>query len=168
MKALKKIFGIPKKKFTFFVVEDSDIFRDLLSHFISDIDSKKSLKEKVDFEIHSFSTGEECLKALEKKPDIVVLDYQLDRYPNTENPRSKRVKLMNGLDTLKVIKKISPSTETIMVTAKGDFKLNTEAVDIGAAEYIEKGPGIREKLQTAIAKLLTKISGSEEQSFALP
>ncbi len=162
MKALKKLLGLPGKKFTVFVVEDSEIFRDLLSVFIKDIGGKKKLDEKVSVDIHSFKSGEECVQALDKKPDIVVLDYQLDPVAKKASPVSPKDKPMNGLETLKVIKKVVPSVEAVMVTAKGDFSVNEGALDAGAAEYIEKGPGIREKLQNTIAGLMKKIIGEDE------
>lgn len=164
MKTLKKLLSRSEKKFTFFVVEDSDIYRELVSIFIHDINDIPPFNEKVNYEIHSFRSGEECMKELtNKKPDIVVLDYQLDRYEEVKDPRTKRVKLMNGVETLKSIKKILPSVEAIIVTSKGDYLVNSEAIAAGAAEYIEKSPGIREKFQKAVTELMKKISGPDQQ-----
>ena len=167
MKALKKLLRLPEKKFRIFVVEDSDIFRDLLSVFIKEIGSKKKFREKISCEVHSFKSGEECVQALNEKPDIVVLDYQLDPGAKRSSALGKKNKPMNGLETLKVIKKVLPSVEAVMVTAKGDFSVNTGALDAGAAEYLEKGPGIREKLQNTIADLMKKIIGDEPGQPAL-
>ncbi len=168
MKTLKNLLGIAKKKLTVFVVEDSEIFRDLLSVFIKDIDSKEKFKEKVSYDVRSFKSGEECVQALNEKPDIIVLDYQLD--PGGKKNSSETEKPMNGVETLKVIKKVMPSVEGVIVTAKGDFSVNEGALDAGAAEYIEKGPGIRERLQNTITGLVNKIVGdtqSGQPAFAL-
>ena len=48
-----------------------------------------------DFDIETFETGEECLKNLNKNPDVIILDYYLNGIHETA---------INGLETLDKIK----------------------------------------------------------------
>ncbi|MFH1617979.1 MAG: response regulator [Candidatus Margulisiibacteriota bacterium] len=45
---------------------------------------------------------------------------------------------MNGLETLKKIRKLNPSQEVIMVTAVNDVQSASEAINIGARDYVVK------------------------------
>lgn len=68
------------------------------------------------------------LQAMEKikgfQPEIILLD--------------KNMPYMNGLDTLKRIKKNYPGIVVIMVTAYGDVASAVEAMKMGAYDYVEK------------------------------
>ena len=57
-------------------------------------------------------------------PDVVLLDF---RMPG-----------MDGIEVLKIIKKIDPSIEVIMLTGHGDVSSVEEAIRNGAYEYIMK------------------------------
>lgn len=147
-----------KRKYKIFVVEDSDIFRELLSKFVEDIDSTNFLTKNEHFEIESFTSGEACIQALEKnKPDIVLLDY----YLNGQAPKNPE-DLIDGLETLKQIKKISPDSKIVAITSQGDFWVSTQFYLWGASDYISKGHGIREKVQKSIKNLLRLINTEEE------
>lgn len=151
------IMNPTKRKYKIFVVEDSDIFRELLSRFVEDINGREFLSKNENFEIYSFPTGEDCIKALDKKPDIVLLDYYLNG-----NPPKDPEDLIDGLETLKQIKKFSPKTKIIAVTSQGDFWVSTQFYLWGASDYISKGPGIREKVQKSVKNLIRLIDAEEE------
>lgn len=144
-----------EKKFVIFVVEDSDIYRELLSKFINDIDNESFYEENKRYSIKSFSSGEECLKAMSERPDIVVLDYFLDGYANVKGS-------MNGLQTLRQIKNKSPETHVVIISSQGDFRVTSRLYQNGASDYISKEPGIRERLQSSLAKLMRIIEQKEE------
>ncbi|MGB7498389.1 MAG: hypothetical protein WA897_00660, partial [Moheibacter sp.] len=59
-------YSVPKK---IFIVDDDEMVTTTLSDYLSR-DTKH--------DIRCFQTGEECLKELSQKPDIVVLDYHLN------------------------------------------------------------------------------------------
>lgn len=147
--------GDLEKKFLIFVVEDSDIYRELLSKFINDIDNENFYEENRRYTIRSFRTGEECLEAMSEKPDIVVLDYFLNGYSNARNA-------INGLAALREIKRRSPETHVVMVSSQGDFRITSELYQHGASDYISKEPGIRERLQASLAKLMRTIEQKGE------
>lgn len=142
--------GFIGRKFVIHVVEDSDIYRELLSKFINDIDNDDFYEENHKYVIRSFRTGEDCLNALSEKPDIVVLDYFLNGYTNSKDA-------MNGLATLREIKKRSPETHVVIVSSQADFRITSKLYQNGASDYISKEPGIRERLQSSLAKLMRTI-----------
>jgi len=63
-------------------------------------------------------------------PHLIILDIRMPE--------------MNGIEFLKLIKKINPATEVIMLTAYGDVKYVEEAMKEGALEYIIKPIDIKE------------------------
>jgi CheY-like chemotaxis protein len=148
------ILKAEKSKYKIFVVEDSDIFRELISRFVEDIDSREFIGKNDKIEIESFRSGEDCLKAISKKPDIVLLDYYLD-----DNTGEKE--LIDGLETLKQIKKYSPKSKIIAVTSQGDLWVSTQFYLWGASDYISKGPGIREKIQKSVKNMLRMIDAED-------
>lgn len=142
------------RKFKIFVVEDSDLYRELLKRFIQTIDREFTFQENENYEISPFSSGEACISHLYEKPDVVVLDYMLNGYSNDKNS-------MNGMETLKEIKRKSPTTHVIIITSRGDMSLASEFMKNGASDYISKEPGVREKLQHSVARLMRDIRDTE-------
>lgn len=70
-------------------------------------------------------TGNEALvKVKSDSPDIVILDIKMPK--------------MNGLETLKEIKKISPNTKVIIASGYKSVETAQEAIKIGASDYIIK------------------------------
>lgn len=82
------------------------------------------------------STGRETIQMLENiKPDIVTLDITL---PD-----------MSGIDILKEIKKLSPQSKVIMISALSDQQAVMEALKYGAINYISK-PFSKEKIEQVL------------------
>ncbi len=71
------------KNTVIFIVDDDPMQQSMLRDHLSAMSN---------FTIHTFATGEECLKAIDQSPDIVFLDYNLD---------SKVAEAMDGLDVLR-------------------------------------------------------------------
>ena len=77
------------------------------------------------YEVHTALNGTEAIALVkEVKPDIVLLDIIMPG--------------IGGIDTLKEIKKIDPTTAVIMITAVIDEELANRAVKLGAFDYITK------------------------------
>ncbi len=87
---------------------------------------KSSLKKLgTDYEVDVASSGEEALMELETRAyDVVVTDYQMDG--------------MNGLQLLDAIHSINPDTRVVMITAYGSDKLEMEARQREAYDYLTK------------------------------
>jgi DNA-binding NtrC family response regulator len=91
------------------------------------------------FEAHS---GEKALETLKKeKIDVVVLDVKMPG--------------MDGIETLREIKKIDPLVEVIMLTGHANVEVAIEGMSLGAFDYLMKPAEIDElhyKLQDAYKK----------------
>lgn len=89
-------------------------------------------------------SGEEALAALGRKSvDVVVLDM---RMPG-----------LNGLETLREIKRAHPSIEVIMLTGHANMEIAIQGMEIGAFDYLMKPMDIDElvyKIQDAYNKKL--------------
>lgn len=108
---------------------------------------EKILKEN-GFEVVSCDTGKKALQYLEKEAfDIALVDVRL---PDG-----------NGLDLLKEIKKISPETGVIIITAYAEVKSAVKAIKEGAFDYLSK-PFQEEELLITIEKFL-KFKALEEE-----
>ncbi|MDR7871360.1 MAG: sigma-54 dependent transcriptional regulator [Tissierellaceae bacterium] len=96
------------------------------------VDDEKSIRislkiglEKLGLEVFAAESGEEALEIFERdNPDLVILDINLPG--------------INGIDVLKRLKSISPTTTIIMITYMTDVKLAVEAMKIGAYDYFTK------------------------------
>ncbi len=130
-----------------FVVEDSEICRMLLDRFLTKM-ANSNLSQKPNCVVHSFASGEECVKHLSEKPDIVVLDYFL----NEKNPDA-----MNGLELLKEIKKHSPQTEVLVLSEQENVLVTAEFFNQGASQYISKEPQGENRIQNAVLDTIHKI-----------
>jgi DNA-binding NtrC family response regulator len=70
-------------------------------------------------------SGEEALAFLEKNPvDVVVLDV---RMPG-----------MDGIETLRALKRQHPLTEVIMLTGHASLEVAIEGMELGAFDYLMK------------------------------
>ncbi|MDM8538419.1 sigma-54 dependent transcriptional regulator [Desulfobacterales bacterium HSG17] len=77
------------------------------------------------FEVTTAESGEQGLEIAENyKFDLVFLDLKLPG--------------INGIETLKKLKRKSSSTEVIMITGHGEVKSAVESIKLGARDYITK------------------------------
>jgi DNA-binding NtrC family response regulator len=71
------------------------------------------------------NSGEEALAFLEKSPvDVVVLDV--------------RMRGMDGIETLRALKRQYPLTEVIMLTGHASLEMAIEGMELGAFDYLMK------------------------------
>ncbi len=127
------------KPFKIFVVEDDEWYRRLLVH---------NLSLNPDYEIESFSNGKDCLGNLNKKPDVVTLDYRL---PD-----------MQGLEVLKAIKAENEEIQVILISEQDEINVVVELLKFGAYDYIVKSKDIRERLLNTVQNIRNGISLKKE------
>jgi len=87
------------------------------------------LQRHTKYKIHCFTSGEECIKNLDLKPNLVVLDYNLNpQAPNT----------MNGLDVLTRVKNLSPATKVVILSGRDAYQGVVDSLKLGAYTYVLK------------------------------
>src|ERR1035437_1313719 len=111
-----------KKQINIFLVEDNEIYLKTLEKYL-----KENLK--LNARIHTVLSGEECLKNMSLKPDIIILDYFLN---------STTQEAANGLDILKKIDTTYPNVAVIMLSSQDNIKIATYTMKYGAFEYVSK------------------------------
>jgi DNA-binding NarL/FixJ family response regulator len=94
--------------------------------------------------VSSFSNGEDCLNSLDEHPDVVVLDYHLDK--------SIR-EAANGLQILEAIKKNYPNIHVIMLSSQEKYSLALQTIQKGAEQYVIKDNDAFDKIAGIIAGL---------------
>jgi len=92
---------------------------------------KRLLKRRI--KVTGANSGEEALKILkESPPDVVVLDVRMEG--------------MDGIQTLREIKKIKPLVEVIMLTGHANLEVAVEGMEVGAFDYLMKPTDVDELL----------------------
>ena len=94
--------------------------------------------------IKTFSSGEECLKNLHQKPDIIVLDYFLNNVND---------KAINGLETLLEVKQRVPETQIIMLSSKISVELAVQCIKLNAFDFVIKDQNTFIKLKSIIKQI---------------
>jgi len=116
-----------------FVDDEEDFLETLL----------KRMKKR-DVNVGGVESGEKALELLESEPvDVIVLDV---RMPG-----------MDGIQTLREIKKRYPLVEVIMLTGHASLEVAIEGMELGAFDYLMKPVDIDEllyKIQDAYKKKL--------------
>jgi len=103
-----------------FIVDDDTILTEALSDY---------LMRSTAHEISIFHTGEDCLKHLAQRPDIVVLDYNLN---------SVQKDAANGMEILQIIKKNYPGIHVIMLSSQEHYGVAMKTLIKGAEQYVPK------------------------------
>lgn len=67
-----------KKTFRILIVEDSELYNQLLTHQLQWYAGEVIYRSDVEIKINSFKTAEECLTNLNDEVDIAFVDYYLD------------------------------------------------------------------------------------------
>lgn len=92
---------------------------------------KRLVKRKL--KASGVGSGEEALLALREKPvDVVILDVKMPG--------------MNGLETLRQIRRNHPLVEVIMLTGHANMEVAIEGMEAGAFDYLTKPVDIDELL----------------------
>jgi len=118
--------------FRVLVIDDDPGVRDYLEALVS----------RQGYEVVAVAGGEEALRTLgSAPPDLVTLDMVLPG--------------MDGLDTLRELKKRAPDVPVIMLSGHGQARTIVEAMKLGASDFLRK-PFEVEELELAFQKALEK------------
>lgn len=99
------------------------------------------------YRIESFKNGEECLRSIKKKPDLIILDYIFI---------NKDEKVMNGMEVLDRIKADNPELPVIMLSGQEKGEIVLELARKGIDDYIIKDNNLIHNLETAIKDLFDR------------
>lgn len=94
--------------------------------------------------LEAFSFGEDCLNALVKNPDLIILDYF---FVNNEK------EVMNGMEVFDKIKEAKPDLPVIMLSGQDKGEIVLELARKGIDDYIIKDNNLIDNLHTAITEL---------------
>ncbi len=97
------------------------------------------------FDVRTFAYGEECVAALDARPDLVILDYWFIR----EGSLPK-----NGMAVFEDINRIAPGLPVIMLSAQESGELVLELARKGIADYVIKDSNLIGNLLNAIKEIL--------------
>lgn len=126
-------------KYRIFVIDDDRHYARMLSY---------RLDKNPNYRVVVFHSGEEVLKNLDDKPDLMLLDI-----------------MMPGVDGVEVLRQVVsryPELPVIMVSAQGVIDTAVEAMKIGAYDYITKGQDDLVKLDSIVKNALEKVSLERE------
>jgi DNA-binding NtrC family response regulator len=85
----------------------------------------RSTLEKLNLDLETFTDPNEALKRFsEKKVDVLITDLKM--------------KEIDGIEILKLVKKVSPDTKVIIITGFATVEKAKEALKIGAYDFIAK------------------------------
>ena len=104
-----------------FFIDDDKMILNLLEY---------TFQSRQDYQVITYTTGEECLENLHQNPRLIVLDHIL-----TGSAGENR---LSGLETLNEIRKINKDVPVVILTGQGDDTLLSEFMEQGANRYLTK------------------------------
>lgn len=119
-----------------YIIDDDPVQTEMIKDYVS---------ERYVFQLKTYEDGESAMSDIESnKPEIIILDYHL----SSSNPKAK-----NGIEILKDIKRVSPTTKVIMFSGQDNINIALESMRNGAYDYIIKGETAFNKIETTINRL---------------
>lgn len=109
-------------------------------------DDEKGVRESLrlildkDYELSFAANGQEALDHLQgHEADLAILDIKMPR--------------LNGLEALKELRRLRPALRILMITGYESGDIASEAIQLGADDYLTK-PFEREKVRQKVRALL--------------
>jgi len=115
-----------------FFVDDDKMILNLLEY---------TLKNRHEYDVKTFRSGEDCLRNIGLKPDMIVMDHYF---------KSNGEESMSGLKALKEIRKFNKSLPVVILTSYGSKKLAREYLAEGAIKFITKNDFFIDELMQTI------------------
>ncbi len=104
-----------EEKTTILVIDDEQGVRDLFAKVLS----------RQDYNVLTAASGADGIQvAREQKVTLILLDIKMPG--------------MDGLETLRRLKKVTPETAVIIITGYGTLQTSRKALKLGAVDYITK------------------------------
>jgi CheY-like chemotaxis protein len=125
-----------KQKLIFVVDDDPIVTKLVVKRFTSE-----------SYRLEAFDYGEDCLKELHKKPDLIILDYYFHKADQ---------KVMNGMEVFDKIKEINPNVPVIMLSGQEKGEIVLELARKGIDDYVIKDNNLMDNLNAAMLELLSR------------
>ncbi len=119
-----------KNSLKIYVLDDDHIYRKLLVCYV----------ESLGYQATGFQTSEECLVSLNRCPDVVLLDHNLEGEEN-------------GVDILRFIKREYPDISVIYITGEESTTLVSEVFRSGSEDFIGKDSASLLRLKVKLDQL---------------
>lgn len=105
----------PEKNIRLLLVDDEEAYVDVLANRLS----------RRGFEVTKTYSGTQALQAMRGKEfDVAVLDLKMED--------------MDGIEVLKVVKRMDPNMQVIMLTGHGSETAARQGIEFGAFDYLMK------------------------------
>lgn len=137
----------PKQARVVFIIEDDPMQLQMM---------KDHLNAKFVLEIHGFAGGEDALKNMHLRPEVVILDYHLHTDGQTQE---------NGVAILQKIKKASPLTQVIMLSGQDKISVSVECMKHGAYDYVVKGESAFTRIENIFSNIDDLMDSVYSQKF---
>lgn len=118
-----------------FITEDNTMYASMIENH---------LMQHHDIIIEKYTTGEACIEAICRNPDLILLDFHL----NIEDESAK-----TGHDFLKEIKAIKPEQAIVMLSSMDSVPQVVNLLQIGAYDYVLKDENAFSNLDKIIFNL---------------
>jgi len=120
-----------------FVVDDDPVITSLVSARLGN----------AGYRVRSFAYAEECIAALNEKPDLIILDYYFLKQGSVP---------MNGMEAYDEITRLAPEIPVIMLSAQEKGEVVLEFARKGIADYVIKDTDLIDNLQMAVKEVLER------------
>jgi two-component system, OmpR family, response regulator len=125
-----------KQKLIFVVDDDPVVTKMIVKRFASD-----------SYRLEAFEYGEDCLREMNKNPDLIILDYL---FYKTDQ------KVMNGMEVFDKIKETNPNVPVIMLSGQDRGELVLELARKGIDDYVIKDNNLIDNLNASMLELLSR------------
>lgn len=125
-----------RQKLIFVVDDDPILTRLIVKRFNSD-----------SYRLEAFDFGEECLLEMDKKPDLIILDYYFHK---------TGVNVMNGMEVFDKIKEIDPIVPVIMLSGQERGEIVLELARKGIDDYVIKDHNLLDNLYSSMIDLFSR------------
>ena len=121
-----------------FIVDDDPFINELvIKRFNSD-----------DYLVEPFEYGEECIDALDRNPDLIILDYYFFK---------SGIEVLNGMEIFDKIREKKPDIPIVMLSGQDRGDVVLEMARKGITDYIIKDNSLISNLEKAISEILGEV-----------
>jgi len=125
----------PENKVKLFLVDDDVVFLKSL---------EMEFNEHGNFDIETYTSGELCINNLSNRPDVIILDYQLD---GTDKDA------MDGIATLDKVKAYDAAIPVVMLSGQDKIEVAVNCMHHKAFDYVVKSETAFLRLQKIITSV---------------